>query len=1099
MGSESRIIIAPGARKAEEVLLEEVKTWVQKVKEDLTLLGNPLRIVVPSKSLREHVAAALVRRVGKGLAGVKVQTLHSLALEIIQRAGMGSPREGPIVEVLIRRNAEREDDLTEALGFLEEGMGEVVGTVVDLIEAGMEPAHLEAVEEVLDQSPCGQVGEKKLARAKAILKVAAETLKQMEELKVGLQSTVFGEAKKALEEVPDSIPLGSILIHGFADATGLALDFLEFLLRHSRCTVIMDHPPQPGRWEVKDPGAIFTGRFFNRLEPHANIHTISKKSKEPKMRIFKANGRERECFLVAGLIQELILSGCRPEEIGVVARQLEPYSPYIRKYFGRLAVPFSGISGASFKSPTSRSIDCLLEICKKRDQSPAEMWLELLAWNPNGEETCHKSELVLGSRCLGAITLEDLALLDTEKISSRWEKGYPLPFTMGLEEREKGTARTRKIIPTSVFEQVAKKAKATLKCLNQWTQMKGPISLHANEMWDLLAHGLGWDPKEGSHSIIQEALEALEEGVPKNMDLDQGEFLLLLERELREILTTPLGGRGGGVQVLEVMDARGRTFEHLFLLGLNRDVFPRIITEDPLLPDSLRHSISTILPDIPIKERGFEEERYLFAQLVSCSANVTITFLAADDDGKAMSPSPFVERLVLAEGLEILKAEEVIEAKIHGNYLLPATQRAILLGLQGKRDEMAALLNMAMEEVFGQEALFPKENAAKARLRVLDELDPDLRTSGGSSIAQKPGPYMGFVGVPLEEADPRNSTPYVTTLERTAECPWLVLLTRILRIEYPPDPMEAVAEISYLEVGQMVHRVLEAIVVANKREGKLCTTLAEAKENNPAKVPWPNSEELEDIMREKAQEILLERGIRFPFFADFLVKRAKPYLDTARETDWEKRGGELDILGVELEGALELEEGEEKMTLRFRADRADITPDALILTDYKTGRPISEKVKEETNLKHFLKEVARGRRLQAAAYTLARYPGKKVMGRYLFLKPGLDHWLRELWADPRDEELISRFKRSVEVLLRAWRYGVFFPRLMNTKGEKENDWCERCEFFMACYRGDSGFRARLLEVAQRARSMEEKEPMRTFSLLWSLGEKPEEKLNEEER
>ena len=70
----------------------------------------------------------------------------------------------------------------------------------------------------------------------------------------------------------------------------------------------------------------------------------------------------------------------------------------------------------------------------------------------------------------------------------------------------------------------------------------------------------------------------------------------LLARNLTSAGALPLGGAGGGVQVLSVMEARARTFDHLFVLGMNRDVFPRSIREDPLLGDSLRRSLADMLP-----------------------------------------------------------------------------------------------------------------------------------------------------------------------------------------------------------------------------------------------------------------------------------------------------------------------------------------------------------------------------------------------------------------------------------------------------------------------------------------------------------------------
>ena len=111
-----------------------------------------------------------------------------------------------------------------------------------------------------------------------------------------------------------------------------------------------------------------------------------------------------------------------------------------------------------------------------------------------------------------------------------------------------------------------------------------------------------------------------------------------------------LGGAGGGVRVLSVIEARAHTFEHLFVLGLNRDLFPRRVSEDPLLPDALRRALAAVLPDVPVKARGFDEERYLFAQLVSAAPSVALSWQALSDDGKEKTASPLVEGLVQTAG-----------------------------------------------------------------------------------------------------------------------------------------------------------------------------------------------------------------------------------------------------------------------------------------------------------------------------------------------------------------------------------------------------------------------------------------------------------------
>ena len=54
------IEIASGAREVEEALLEAVAELAAEAREDPLLLASPVRIVVPSRSLRLHVSKRLV-------------------------------------------------------------------------------------------------------------------------------------------------------------------------------------------------------------------------------------------------------------------------------------------------------------------------------------------------------------------------------------------------------------------------------------------------------------------------------------------------------------------------------------------------------------------------------------------------------------------------------------------------------------------------------------------------------------------------------------------------------------------------------------------------------------------------------------------------------------------------------------------------------------------------------------------------------------------------------------------------------------------------------------------------------------------------------
>lgn len=1098
--TKSRILIARGATAAEALLIQEVKSWVDRAVADPGVLGRPFRILVPSRSLREHVSAMLVRRIRAGLAGISVQTLHGLALEILERAGRKPPRGALLVELLIRRHASSEPLLQLELGHLRDGMGTVVGTVVDFLEAGLEMAHLEALEELL----CNSGPLTSIQRARAILRVAGKTLQDMERLGIGLPSTAFVWARECLEaRGPGILGQRPILIHGLAEATGVASDFLETILRTSACALILDHPPRPGQWSEKDPGSAFTHRLMNRLSTHAEIVQGDGTAFHPEsITMFHAPGAQAECRQVALRIQSLIRSGVRPEQIGVVARDLGPYVTAVRIHFRRLGIPFSGISVRGPKDQAGRALRALLELFRKKGECTTELWLELLDCRLGETSRFPRQELLLALRCLGAARLKEIATLDMRRIRTQWRNGYPLPLRLGLEEDYGGdVVVTRRKVPVEELHHIQQRVRAIQDALASWTQreMKPPEHLHRME--DIALKHLGWSQAHPVTSHLHRALEEMKEEIPPDVPMTQEEFLLLLDKHLEELGTVDLGGKGGGVQVLEVMEARARTFQHLFLMGMNRDFFPRPIREDPLLPDSLRRLLLPLLPDLPVKETGFEEERYLFAQIISSSHHITISWQSTDEDGKAKAVSPLVERLVLKTGIAPLRAGRISwedPPNLPIPCLRPAQEQAIRLGLQGHRELLEPALATCLKMAFGEEITWMPAHVASARLAILNEMDPDLKSHEGRITASRPGPYMGFIGPILVGADPRRLDPYVTSLESMASCPWRTLLRGLLRLEPPQDPLEALPEVTRLELGSLVHAVLER-VVAHHLGPDLPRSLEQAVKRPPRPVPWPAPTELERLLDKEAQRLLLEQGVSLPGLGQVLTAQAMPYIQVANQVDWPPNGSPIQVLSVEVEGQIQVQGDPEVTTVRFRVDRVDLTPRGLLLTDYKVGKSFSYKARQETRSRHLLQAVARGERLQAVAYAMATAGGRPAVGRYLFLDPNLPDHSRVFQVEPGQTQFMEAFGRALSAVLSAWRMGIFFPRLVKPDGRKEPDRCRHCDVSMACLRGDSGARARLLRWAEAAakgapsaRSLES-----AFLALWRLPEVGREESQEE--
>jgi hypothetical protein len=880
----------------------------------------------------------------------------------------------------------------------------------------------------------------------------------------------------------------------------VATDLLEALLRRGVAWLILDRPPKPEGGGVE---RIFTDRFAERVSSSVEVPEPATKPLVSEVRAVEVAGAEAECREAARRVRALLDGAARPEGIGIVARDLGPFRVALRRHFHRLGIPFSGVGERGGLLPAGRRIRAFVELLRQGELVPSDRWLDAMASLPTLALDGAKGrvDLRLAFYSLGAGRLRDVAELEVEELLRY--NSYALPIrqglkTVGLGDEEDGAeegdgsqrrneayARRRRVSGAAIHAAV-RAARQTGERLAAW-RAEAPLAEHLSRLRNLLDKDLGWQSASDESRAVAAALQELEREVPARLRLNRDELRLLLDEALATAGASDLGGSGGGVQVLSVTEARGRTFEHLFLLGLNRDVFPRPIREDPLLSDDLRRILQRVLPDLPAKRAGFDEERYLFAHLLSSSPDITLSWQTADDDGKPVSPSPLVERL--RERLAVSQAPPFWALPVAGPLLGPRTaeEHAVMAGLHAPRRWFGRVLPLAIEE--GRRDLaaplplfdLPSSRLAAARLAVLEEADPDLRTPEGRASRSRLGPYFGFIGrLPGVEGEPRLRELYVTQLENLAACPWQLFLMRLLGIEPSPDPLGALPGVDALLLGNVVHATLERIA----RPPEVPEPGVRLRDLPPASVAWPAEEDLVRMLGEEATRLLAEEGIRLAGLARALGERVRPMLDTARDQDW--AGGEVAVLATEHEGKLDVAEapGQFRHVL-FRADRVDRGAGGLVVwTDYKTGKPISTARKAETRRRDFLRRVQSGSNLQAVAYLLGS-EGEST-GRYLIHRPGIEDDAREVAVTAADQDFITAFAVASEAVLAAWEAGAFFPRLVEPDGRKEPPRCGFCAVAEACLRGDSGSRQRLSEwTAGPPANVEEEALLR----VWRLWEK----------
>lgn len=1084
--AEFTLEIGRGAQVVESLLLRHLERLCPPSAEHLG--EPPVRIVVPSHSLREHLLRRLTAADGPGAwLGLRVDTIHALAREIVERAGGSAPGADPL-PILSERFAARQGELADDLGLLDAGLAAVTPGVRDLRDAGFDAGLLAAIDEAIADEELA-VGPRDRERVRALLRVAAAIGATLEELRLADGASLYRAARDRLLEVgPAALPARTLLVHGFADAIGVIADLLETALATWGGVVLLDRPEAPGRTADRPAaGSGFTRRLEERLRARADSTMVAdQEPPRPRLELLRCADADAEAEAIAQRVLRLLAQGVAPEAIGVVLRQAAGHRSLTRR-LERLGVPYSapGLPGSSL--PAHRRLLALLALLERGGELPVERWLDIAT-----ESDVDGFRILLALTAAGCVRVGQLAELDLSPLLRDGALPVPLqPLGDGGDDGE----RTGGGVPEPAVRREIERTDRALRLLAEW-QDHGRLAAHGDALERLLG-ALGWSPEQPATRLVSEVWRQATTDLPPELPLGFGEFRRLLGRAAKEAGREAAGGAGSGIQVLEVVEARARTFDHLFLLGLDRGVFPRRVREDPLFPDVLRTAIAReghgVLPDLPVKQRGRDEEAYLFAQLLSAAPAVTLSWRLTDADGRASAVSPLVASLEDPETPGAMLLDRALDVPpLFGTSVTdetsflarPADEWALEAGLVGSREEFLRLLPLALEaaEEEGPATAPDARTGVAATLgAVLDELDPDLSTSRGRQTWRRPGPYSGLIGPPTA-GDPRlESAVWVTRLEALGRCPWQGFLHHLLRLDALPPALDQLPGLGPALVGSHVHAVLARI--AADSGVPVASDLDEALAAPGVPLRWPAEEKLRRLEEEVAERLLAREGIRLASFRQALIARGRPLLDAARRSLVEIGGS---VLGAETRGRLEVDGG----AIDFRVDLVLRTDEGPELIDVKTGSPVVEDGRPDTMQRRLLAAIRSGRQLQAAVYALAADSGGR--GSYLHVSepPRIVKGERRLVLEADDPAVRDGLTGAASVLLEARREGVLPPRLTEVKREATPALCERCDVAAACLQHDSTHRIRQRQWVDRHRPGASGSDA-LLSRLWWLGAEEE--------
>ena len=262
--------------------------------------------------------------------------------------------------------------------------------------------------------------------------------------------------------------------------------------------------------------------------------------------------------------------------------------------------------------------------------------------------------------------------------------------------------------------------------------------------------------------------------------------------------SVPIGSSNHqGVRVLDAMSARGLSFRAVFLLGMNEKGFPRVIQEDAFLRDRHRRVLGeTFGYKIDEQLAGYDEERLLFALLKHAARQrLYLVYQRADRDGRPLAPSPYLTEfqpsdLVTNPIQEVAmprRFSDRIDHPLFGSTFLTREEFGLKLIYQGF--DPSSVLNVTE----------PMASLFRNGWRGLKRIErPGRRLGLGDGL-------IGSVDDYWEQVTEKGINP--TSLKMYARCPFQYWATHVLRIKSMRPPV--VEGLPAFSVGELCHRVLQ--------------------------------------------------------------------------------------------------------------------------------------------------------------------------------------------------------------------------------------------------------------------------------------------------
>jgi ATP-dependent helicase/DNAse subunit B len=415
-----------------------------------------------------------------------------------------------------------------------------------------------------------------------------------------------------------------VFAYGFEDLTGAEWALLEALAARTDVAVSLPYEPaRPAfaslRRTAEDLSRLAGGRI-EELPPrsaesahlalaHLERALFAETIPEPvpiegAVRFFEGAGARGALELVGEELLALLRAGTPAEQIGVICPSVERWRAPLETAFGTLGVPYA-VDGEIriAQTPFGHALGAMLRFAwlggTRRD-------LFTYLRSPFSGLERRAVDFVEGRLRGRAIHTPERVVEESEKL-----RGAPVPGLAELRDAEDPIAASREL---------------AARMLRNAYGLEGPPVGEASRL-DLRAY-----------EAVTRLLGELDRWRTLTGELSREDVVAALDRQT---LRPMRGDEPGRVAVVDLLRARTRRFDVVFVLGLEEGSLPRRVQSSPFLDDDARRVFD---------ERGarlqrpdsVSRDRYLF--YTACTRTLDRLYLvreAATDEGSPREPSPF--------------------------------------------------------------------------------------------------------------------------------------------------------------------------------------------------------------------------------------------------------------------------------------------------------------------------------------------------------------------------------------------------------------------------------------------------------------------------